>query len=113
MIIFSIKKCVAQKIARDRFFRRFAFNRNMLVAMRGLDQVAAGREGEVIAGHQHAVRGGAIEQLLASGDGRLAVKKISHANRDGARTRPGAARCRQGPGRLIAGMDRKDRVAGV
>jgi hypothetical protein len=32
--------------------------------VRGLDQVAAGRKGEVIAGHQDAVGGGAVEQGL-------------------------------------------------
>ena len=39
--------------------------RHVLVAGRGLDDVAAGREGEVIARHQHAVGRGAVEQLLA------------------------------------------------
>ena len=80
--------------------------------MRGLDQVAAGREGEVIAGHQHAVRGGAIEQLLAGGDGRVAVDvegrlPIGMAREHG-RVLGGVAKDQE---RLIAGMDRKDRVA--
>jgi hypothetical protein len=45
--------------------RRLPFDRNVLVAARGLDQMPACREREVIAGHQHAIGGGAIEQRLA------------------------------------------------
>ena len=45
----------------------------MLVAAGGLDQMPAGREREVIAGHQHAVGGGAVEQLLARRHGGVAV----------------------------------------
>src|ERR1700686_2454375 len=41
--------------------RRLPRHRNVLVAARCLDQVAASREREVIAGHQHAVGRGAIE----------------------------------------------------
>ncbi len=48
---------------------RLPLDRHMLVAGRGLDQMAAGREGEVIAGHQHAVSGGAIEDSFPRGDG--------------------------------------------
>src|ERR1700722_13273470 len=49
-----------------RFWLKFWLprHRNVLVAARGLDQMAAGREREVIAGHQHAVGCGAIEQFF-------------------------------------------------
>ncbi len=40
----------------------------MFVAACGFDQVTDGGEREVIAGDQHAVGGGAIEQLLARAD---------------------------------------------
>ena len=86
----------------------------MLVAVRGLDQVAAGREGEVIAGHQHAVGGGAIEQLFSGGDGRLAVDvegrlPIGMPGEYG-RMLGGVAKDQE---RLIAGMDRENGVARV
>jgi uncharacterized membrane protein YphA (DoxX/SURF4 family) len=84
----------------------------MLVAARGLDQVAAGRKGEVIPGHQHAVGRGAVEQLLACSDCRLAVDiegglPIRMPREDGRMLR-GIAEHQE---RLIAGMDGEHRVA--
>ena len=46
---------------------------HVLVAACGFDQMAASREGEVIPGHQQAIRRGAIEQRLACRNRRVAV----------------------------------------
>ena len=50
---------------RTDYERRLPFDRYVLVSARGLDQVTASREGEMVTGDQHAVGRGAVEQLLA------------------------------------------------
>ena len=64
--------CLAKDF--DPLKRRLPFDRHMLVTGCGLDQMAASGEQKVVAGHEHAVSGGAVEQILARGNGRLDVK---------------------------------------
>ena len=95
-----------------RLQRRLPLDRHVLVAARGLDQMAAGREREVVAGDQHAVGGGAIEDFLARRhrfgavdvEGRLPV---GMAREHGGMLR-GVAQHQQ---RLIAGMNGENGVA--
>ena len=96
-----------------RLKRGLPFDRHMLVTGCGLDQMAASGERKVIAGHQHAVSGSPIEQILARGNGRLAVKierrlPIGMAREYG-RMLGGVAEHQQ---RLVAGVNGEHRMAG-